>query len=444
MNVVIKICDIIGVIITVLVLYKGIFAIIGFFKVKHFKKTENKHKYAICVCARNERNVIKNLLESILNQDYPLDKLAVLVCPNNCTDDTAEICREFKNNHPEIEIHVYERHCDAERTKGHALKYIFEQVAEEFEEGVNAFEGYFIFDADNVLNPDYVTRMNEAFDEGNKIVTSFRNSKNMHQNWISYSYAMHWMRTCLTENRGKAILNQACRVQGTGFLFSNELVKDGWNYLSLTEDRCFCTDAIIQNYRISYVEDAVFFDEQPYNLKVALRQRLRWSKGHLTVSFENEAKLLKNMFNPKKNFFIQYDYFWLNFLFTVESGLRKIVKWSMQIALAIIASNFVGWLQAFAISYFLGLASRWISNMALEACILIVYRKQVKAVEKPKFWKSLFHVFMFPFFDIIGKWTTYVALFKKVDWKPIPHDTVIDVSKLEETPIQTEEQKVDM
>ena len=90
--------------------------------------------------------------------------------------------------------------------------------------------------------------MNEAFDAGHKIITSYRNSKNMNQNWISFSYAMHWMRTCLTENRAKGVLNQACRIQGTGFLFASELVKDGWNYTTLTEDRSFCTDAVVQGY----------------------------------------------------------------------------------------------------------------------------------------------------------------------------------------------------
>ena len=435
MEIVIKICDAIGIMLTVLIAYQAVFAVIGVFKVKHFKKTENKHKFAICIAARNERNVIKNLLESIYNQNYPKDKLAVLVCPNNCTDDTADIIRKYASEHLDLPIYVYERNCKEEKTKGFALKYLFEQVKENFEHGTEEFEGYFIFDADNVLASDYVTRMNEAFDAGegevNKIITSFRNSKNMHQNWISYGYAMHWMRTTLTENRAKAILNQACRVQGTGFLFSNELVKDGWKYVTLTEDRSFCTDAVIQNYKITYVEDAKFYDEQPYSLKVAFKQRLRWSKGHLQSAVENCPKLIKNMFSKNKNFFIQYDFFWLNFPFHIESVCRKIIKWTMQIIIAVLASNFVGWLYAFFISYLIGLATTWAGKLFVEMLVLIVYRKEISAIEKPKFWKSVFNILMFPFFDIIGKWTSYIALFKKIEWKPIPHDTVVDVSKLD-------------
>ena len=43
--------------------------------------------------------------------------------------------------------------------------------------------------------------------------------------------------------------------------------------------------------------------------------------------------------------------------------------------------------------------------------------------------QKTFYIFMFPFFDYIGKWTAYIALFTKVEWKPIPHDYVVDVEK---------------
>ena len=216
----------IGTLITILYAYKAIFFIIGFFRYKKFKPTENKHKYAICVPARNEEKVIKNFLESVKNQDYPLEKITVFVIANNCTDSTGQVARDFDAG--ELNVVVYERNNDQERTKGFALKYLFEQIQKDY--GIEAFDGYFIFDADNVILENYLTKMNEAFDEGNKIITSFRNSKNINRNWISFSYAMHWLRTCLTENRGKGVLNQACRIQGTGFLFANELVKNGWIY----------------------------------------------------------------------------------------------------------------------------------------------------------------------------------------------------------------------
>jgi cellulose synthase/poly-beta-1,6-N-acetylglucosamine synthase-like glycosyltransferase len=269
--------------------------------------------------------------------------------------------------------------------------------------------------------------MNEAFDEGSKIVTSFRNSKNVNRNWISFGYAMHWLRTCLTENRAKGYLNQACRVQGTGFLFSNELVKDGWKYTTLTEDRSFCTDAVVQGYRISYCEEAVFYDEQPYSLKVALRQRVRWAKGHLQSTVENCPKLLKNMFKRNGNFWITYDSFFLNFPRSVESGVRKILKYILQIYIAIATASVYGWAVGLISGYLSGKVSSWAGSILVELAVFIKYGKNI---EGESAIKRLWHIFMLPFFDIIGKWSNYVALFKKVEWKAIPHDTVVDVEKL--------------
>jgi len=425
MEIVIKICSIIGTILTILMAYKAIFLLIGVFKKKRFKPTENKHNFAICIAARNEEKVIQNILESIANQDYPKDKLSVFVVADNCTDNTALIVEEFSKNHADQKIVVYKHNNPNERTKGYALKYLFEQIEKDYKR--TSFEGYFIFDADNVLNKNYVTKMNEAFDEGNKIITSFRHSKNFCQNWISFSYALHWVRTCLFENRAKGVLNQACRIQGTGFLFSNELVKDGWQYTSLTEDRSFCSDAVVQNYRITYCDDAIFYDEQPYKLKVALRQRLRWAKGHLQSSLENCPKLLKNMFNKKVCFTTTYDCFWLNFPLHIESGVRKIITISMNIAIAILASNVYGWLIGFLLGYLTSYVANILTSILTLVVVYCVYRKRIG---KLPFFKTLICLFMFPFFEIIGKWSSYIALFKKVEWKPIAHDIVLDVDLL--------------
>ena len=445
MQIAIKILSLIGTIITVLVAYKTVYAVLGFFATKKYKPTENKHNYGICIAARNERAVIKNFLQSVASCDYPLDKLTVFVMAHNCTDDTANIIREYAASQDKLKVVVYEYNNSDERTKGFALKKLFEDIKDDYT--IEAFDGYFVFDADNVVAKNYFTKMNEAFDEGNKIITSFRNSKNTNRNWISFGYAMHWIRTCLNENRGKSLINIACRVQGTGFLFANELVKNGWNYTSFTEDRSFCSDAVVQNYNITYCDEAVFYDEQPYRLKVALRQRIRWAKGHLQSAVENCPKLLRNMFKPKIHFLSTYDCFWLNFPRQVESVIRRIIIFILKIIIVVtmppllvglglpsflhieqfVCTSLPDYLKAACVVYAIGLIKTWLRAFGN---ILLVFIRYGKKIEKCNFFKLLFYIFMFPFFDIIGKWTTYIALFAKVEWKPIPHDTVVDVNKL--------------
>jgi len=420
----------IGTVYTILKFYRY-FYWLGLLYNQKFRPTRNFHKYGICIAARNEEKVIKNLLDSIKNQTF-YDIEVILVNDGStdnsleiCTDNTAEIVREFAREN-QVETIVYEHNNPDERTKGYALRYLFNQL-KNVGGGVDQNEGYFIFDADNILASDYVTRMNESFDEGNEITVSMRNSKNLGQNWISFSYAIHWLRTCLTESRGKNLLKMSCRFQGTGILFANRWVKDGWNYLDLTEDREFCTDIVTKGGRIVYCEAAKFYDEQPYKLKVALRQRIRWAKGHLQSTVRFCPKLLRNTIKFDENSARSLDMFWLNFPTTIESGIRKILRWALRITVGVLVANVWGVIAGICMGILSGLLDRWIAGMIYATFIYLWY---YKFVEKVNFFKLLFYIFMFPFFDIIGKYATWIALFTKVEWKPIPHDVTVDINNI--------------
>ena len=44
--------------------------------------------------------------------------------------------------------------------------------------------------------------------------------------------------------------------------------------------------------------------------------------------------------------------------------------------------------------------------------------------------KKILYSFTWPIFDIIGRYTTYIAIFKKVEWKAIPHTSKITIDDL--------------
>ena len=71
--------NIIGILLSVIVVHKTFYFIIGMFWTRKFKKTKNKHKYGICIAARNEEMVIGNLLDSIKKQDYPSELITTFV-----------------------------------------------------------------------------------------------------------------------------------------------------------------------------------------------------------------------------------------------------------------------------------------------------------------------------------------------------------------------------
>ena len=472
-----KIYDIIGIILSVMVFHKAFYFVIGMFFTRKFKKAQKNHKYGICIAARNEEKVIGNLIDSIHKQDYPSDLYTIFVIADNCTDKTAELCRKKG-------AIVYERFDTIHKTKGFALQFLFKQIERDYK--TDSFEAFFIFDADNLLKSDYLSKMNDAFDSGCKIVTSYRNTKNFDENWISSNYALHWIRSIRTNHRARSVLRLATNIQGTGFLFSNEIVKDGWKYTSLTEDRALTADAVAQGYQISYQDEAEFYDEQPTSLKIALRQRLRWSKGHLQAFAESGPYLFINIFfgklflktnwnknnnSKKQNIFLRilesirhrfasFDTLsqltpisfinlvrWLIVsviiysctlyvngidtmkLFSGNTWLAKLLNDIFAVNITIspgFKAMGVGLLLTiwFRILYRIGI---YFSNMWMAVYVFLVENDRIKKIE---FKKKLWFILMWPWFDIIGRYTTYLAFFKKVEWKPIPHESKITIDDL--------------
>ena len=51
--------------------------------------------------------------------------------------------------------------------------------------------------------------------------------------------------------------------------------------------------------------------------------------------------------------------------------------------------------------------------------------------KKIKWYKKLWFSLMWPWFDIIGAVSMYIALFKKVTWKPIPHESQVNIDDTE-------------
>ncbi len=465
---IIKVLSFIGTAISYLYKYRTVYTVTGFFATRKFSPAKALHRYAVLIAARNEEAVIGHLLDSIAAQDYPGELISVFVAADNCTDRTAGIAREHG-------AACYERHDTERRTKGYALQFLVEEIRRDF--GIDTFDGYFIFDADNLLSPDYVSRMNEAFDSGEKIVTSYRNTKNFNDNWIAASYGVHWLRTIRTEHRPRSLFRLATRIQGTGFLFANELIRHGWNYVSLTEDRAFCADAVAKGYTISYCDAAEFYDEQPVSLKIAMRQRIRWARGHLEAFFETGPKLFAHIFVTRnvphnnrcdengvplsrgKRFinnlrlrFMSFDVLTVVFPKSLFNVLKRILTCILRSVLVLGgAYQVTAKLAPGSVRFFLehfgadlsggclrqivyifmfaftSILSAYLVQIVTAAYVYIIERKRIPRIP---FSKKILYCLTFPIFDVMGRIALVIAMFGKVEWKPIPHNVGVSVDEI--------------
>lgn len=460
----IKLINSISKCITFLYKYRTVYKLTSLVATRKFKRTQNLHKYAVLIAARNEEAVIGNLIDSIRQQDYPSELVDIFVVADNSDDRTYEIAKS-------LVAKCYERKDTEHRTKGFALQYLVECIRRDY--GIDSYEGYFIFDADNLLKSDFISRMNDSFDAGEKIIASYRNTKNFGDNWISASYGIHWLRTIRNEHRARSLFHLATRIQGTGFLFSWELIKNGWNYTSLTEDRAFCADAVAQGYKISYNNEAEFYDEQPISIGIAMRQRIRWAKGHLQAFAETGPSLLKHIFYIDKSVkvaedsaplwkkivnhlrlrFISFDMLTVVYPHSLMLLFKKIIVYILRAVLifttgkvfsvglapellrnlfkllriTLVADNNFSTLvllTAFTLAWTL---DTYLKNIVLAAYIFIIEHKRILPI---KWYKKIWFCFTFPLFDLIGKLSSLIALFTKVEWKPIPHKASISISEL--------------
>ena len=377
-------------------------------KIFSYKKQRNenveKKNYAVLICARNEEKVIGDLIDSIHQQTYPQDKITIFVMADNCDDDTEKIAK----NKGAI---TYRRMNKILVGKGYALDTMLKSIKKEYSD---QFDGYFVFDADNILKENYIEEMNKVFVEGNDIVTSYRNSKNYDSNWISAGYGLSFLRESQFLNGARHIVNSSCAVSGTGFLVSKAIIEEqkGWPFHLLTEDIEFSIHHIIQGKKIAYCEKAMFFDEQPTKFSQSIHQRLRWSKGYLQVFGVYGKKLFTNAL---KGSFSCFDMFMNSMPAFILSTISIIVNVALAINAAIIGDDYMIALKSIA-QFLLGMYS---TLFVLGLVTTITEWKNIYASHQ----KKILYLFTFPVFMFTYIPISIAALFLNVSWKPIEHGT---------------------
>ncbi len=395
---------VISVIFTLCYAYQFFYIFVGLLKKPKKFSAKKQHRFAVVVSARNESSVIGNLISSIRNQNYPQELVDIFIIADNCTDNTAEIARSAG-------AIVYERFNKEQVGKGYALDWMFNIIESEYAD--RNYEGYIIFDADNVLDPNYIAEMNKVFDNGYRIITSYRNSKNYDTNWITAGYSLWFLREARYLNNARMQLGTSCAISGTGFLVSADVIREnnGWIHHLLTEDIEFTTDSIIHGEKIGYCADAILYDEQPTKFSQSYTQRLRWAKGFYQVFRNYGGKLIKGIF---KGSFSCFD-----MLMTIMPAMLLTL---ISIAINIIAipigiinhSNDLMTL----VSILVKTVANFYGMFFLLGLITTITEADQIHCSKPK---RVLYLFTFPLFMLTYVPIAIVALFRKIEWKPINH-----------------------
>ena len=377
-------------------LYFGITSLFVIFRDKNIAESSPKTKFAVLIAARNEEKVLPHLLSSLNNQSYPDELYDVYVLPNNCTDNTKKVALDCAAKVIDIEeVDV--------KSKGEALKYAFDY----FKTNNIKYDAYVIFDADNVVHPDFLKRANDAYCSGIKVGQGYRDSKNPCDSWISGAFSIyHWINDTFINNSRNNI-NQSSYINGTGFMVASSVIeKIGYNVITITEDTEFSILCALNGYKISFIKNAITYDEQATDFKTSIKQRKRWSYGTLQCLKKYGKKLIK-----------KHSFQSLDMVMFLMGSILQLIAIISQIISNLPFSILYNGLE----SLIVGLAVSYLSSIFIALITVVINKKKV----------NILGVLLFPLFIFTWIPINIIVLFKKeCKWEQIAHDRVLTIDEV--------------
>lgn len=395
-----------GILFMVCYTYQVIYLIVGtVVKPKKFAMAEKTPRFAFVIAARNEEDVIGQLCDSIKTQDYPSELIDIYVVADNCTDQTANVAKGKG-------ACVFERFNKTKIGKGYALQFLFESIKEKV--GFDCYEGFFVVDADNILDKNYVYEMNKCIAAGNKLIMCYRNSKNYGENWISAGYSLWFLRASRHLNNPRQYFGTSAEITGTGFFVHKDIIErdGGWVTHSLIEDIEFTIQNVIKGEKVAFCNDAIVYDEQPTSFSQSFHQRKRWTKGYIYILKNYAFKLFGRFFKGKG--FSNFDMIMAVSPAFFITAFALAFNALMLTLIAIVDFSAAISALTFAIG---GLAASYVLFFVVGLVAALCEWDRIHTTTKRK----ICSLFTFPIFMATYVPITFAAMFSKAEWREIKH-----------------------
>ena len=244
-------------------LYVFVFSLAGIFKAGSKTSILNKkRKFAVLIPGYKEDNVIVDVARRALEQSYPEDMFDVVVI----ADSFQEITLQKLKNLPIRLVEVsFEK-----STKSKALNKAMEAIGDNYHVAL-------ILDADNIMEFDFIERVNDAFNKGYKVVQGHRIAKNTNTPFaildaISEEVNNHIFR------KGHRVLGLSSALIGSGMAFDYHFFKKTMAKVNAVGgfDKELELKLLKEGNTIEYLHDALVLDEKVQKTEVFANQRKRW------------------------------------------------------------------------------------------------------------------------------------------------------------------------
>ncbi len=248
-------------------------------------------RISIIVPAYNEGVLMRDTIQSLLQQDYP--DYEIIIVDDGSTDDTRAIAREMIGEYERpgggrVEVKLVEKPNGGKSTALNA--------------GIQVSSGEFVLnvDGDSQLSPQTLRRTIRHFSEpqmgavaGNVKVVNRTNI------WTKLQ-ALEYVEGLNMARSAQSLAKLVNIIPGPLGLFRKQaIVEAGWYSSDTYAEDCDITLKIIRGgWRVEYEPEAISFTEAPNRLSDLLKQRYRWTRGIIQAVRKHKDLL----FNPTQNF----------------------------------------------------------------------------------------------------------------------------------------------
>ncbi len=282
-------------------------------------------RVAVIVACKNEQQVIRGLVASLLELDYPADLLQLMVVNDGSTDETGAILTSLAELHPTLTC--LHRRPEESSGKSAALNAALALVSADV---------VVVFDGDHQPRPDVVRRLVRHFEDPSIAAVQGRcQISNPDDSLISRLVAIDYLAGYLVNEYGRQSIYRLPAYGGANCAVRTTSLRElgGWNVESVTEDTDLTIRLMLTGQRVRYDVTAVDEEEGVITVGRFWRQRYRWARGHQQVWRDYRAAVWRSaIFSRMEK--IEMTMFLLVFHIPVLSGLGFLVLavWGLGLA----------------------------------------------------------------------------------------------------------------
>ncbi len=243
--------------------YIFIFGVASVFNQRHKNSVKQKiRKFAVLIPGYKEDAVIIDVAKDALNQDYPKENYDVVIIADSFQPETLSALRQLPVKLIEVSFE--------KSTKSKALNKAMAELGD-------AYDVALILDADNMMKPDFVAKINQAFDRGYIAVQGHRAAKNLNTSFAILDAISEEVNNSIFR-KGHRVLGLSSALIGSGMAFDYAFFKEIMSNVKAIGgfDKELELKMLRDRIKIEYVDNALVLDEKVQKSDVFANQRRRW------------------------------------------------------------------------------------------------------------------------------------------------------------------------